>query len=65
VSKIELGRDYCVAQPDAVDPAWMIGLNTTPVAPNFINSWIRATDPAHRLPEHVPNKQRMRNGRSI
>jgi hypothetical protein len=39
--KIELDANYYVEQPDAFGPEWMIGLNITPVVPNFINNWIR------------------------
>jgi len=33
--------NYYVDQPSAFGPQWMIGLNITPVVPNFINNWIR------------------------
>jgi hypothetical protein len=39
--KLELDMNYYVEQPDAFGPEWMIGINITPVVPNFINSWIR------------------------
>ena len=39
--KVELEINYYVDQPDAFGPEWMIGLNLTPVVPNFIESWIR------------------------
>jgi len=39
--KIELDLNYYVEQPDEFGPEWMIGLNITPVVPNFINNWIR------------------------
>jgi len=39
--KIELDANYYVEQPDAFGPEWMVGLNITPVVPNFINNWIR------------------------
>lgn len=39
--KLELDVNYYVEQPDAFGPEWMIGLNITPVVPNFINNWIR------------------------
>jgi len=39
--KIELEFNYYVEQPDAFGPEWMIGLNITPVVPNFIERWIR------------------------
>lgn len=39
--KLELELNYYVDQPDAFGPEWMIGLNITPVVPNFIDSWIK------------------------
>jgi len=39
--KLELEMNYYVEQPDAFGPEWMVGLNITPVVPNFINNWIR------------------------
>ena len=39
--KIELEANYYVEQPDAFGPEWMVGINLTPVVPNFINNWIR------------------------
>jgi hypothetical protein len=39
--KLELEANYYIEQPDAFGPQWMIGLNITPVVPNFIESWIR------------------------
>lgn len=39
--KLELELNDYVEQPDAFGPEWMVGLNITPVVPNFINSWIR------------------------
>ena len=39
--KLELELNYYVEQPDAFGPEWMLGINITPVVPNFINSWIR------------------------
>jgi len=39
--KLELDMNYYVDQPSAFGPQWMIGLNITPVVPNFINNWIR------------------------
>lgn len=39
--KLELDLNYYVEQPDAFGPEWMIGINITPVVPNFINNWIR------------------------
>ena len=39
--KIELEVNYYVDQPDAFGQEWMVGLNITPVVPNFINNWIR------------------------
>ena len=41
--KLELEVNYYVERPDAFGPRWMIGLNITPVVPNFINNWIRGT----------------------
>jgi hypothetical protein len=39
--KLELEVNYYVEQPDAFGPEWMIGVNITPVVPNFIERWIR------------------------
>jgi hypothetical protein len=39
--KLELEVNYYVEQPDAFGPKWMVGLNVTPVVPNFIEGWIR------------------------
>jgi len=39
--KLELDLNYYVEQPDAFGPDWMVGINITPVVPNFINSWVR------------------------
>ena len=39
--KLELELNYYVEQPDPFGPEWMIGVNITPVVPNFINNWIR------------------------
>ena len=39
--KVELDLNYYVEQPDAFGPDWMVGINITPVVPNFINNWIR------------------------
>ena len=39
--KVELEVNYFVDQPDAFGEEWMVGLNITPVVPNFINNWIR------------------------
>ncbi len=39
--RVELELDYYVERPDAFAPKWLIGLNITPVVPNFINNWIR------------------------
>jgi len=36
--KIELELNYYVEQPDEFGPDWMVGLNLTPVVPNFIES---------------------------
>jgi hypothetical protein len=37
----EFEVNYCVRQPDAFGPRWMIALNITPIVPSFINNWIR------------------------
>jgi hypothetical protein len=39
--RVQLELDYYVERPDAFAPKWLIGLNITPVVPNFINNWIR------------------------
>jgi hypothetical protein len=39
--RVQLELDYYVEAPDAFAPQWLIGLNITPVVPNFINNWIR------------------------
>ena len=39
--QFELEVNYYVQQPDLFGPEWMIGLNITPVVPNFLNAWIR------------------------
>lgn len=39
--KLAVELNYYVKQPDLFGPRWMIGLNITPVVPNFIESWIR------------------------
>lgn len=39
--RVQLEVDYYVERPDAFAPKWLIGLNITPVVPNFINNWIR------------------------
>ena len=39
--RVQLELDYYVERPDAFAPEWLIGLNITPVVPNFINNWIR------------------------
>ena len=39
--KVQLEWDYYIERADAFAPKWLIGLNLTPVVPNFINNWIR------------------------
>ena len=39
--KLQLEVNYYVEKPDAFGPEWMIGLNITPVVPNFIEKWIK------------------------
>lgn len=39
--KVSLEVNYYVEQADAFGPEWMIGINLTPVVPNFVESWIR------------------------
>ena len=39
--KFDLDLNYYVEQPDAFGPDWMVGLNITPIVPNFIDRWIR------------------------
>jgi hypothetical protein len=39
--KIELETNYYIVQPDLFGPEWLIGINITPVVPNFIESWIK------------------------
>lgn len=39
--KLQLEVNYYVEQPDAFGPEWMVGLNITPVVPNFIEKAIR------------------------
>ena len=39
--KIELEGSYYVEQPDRFGPDWMIGVNFTPVVPNFIENWFK------------------------
>lgn len=39
--KFDLDLNYYVHQPDAFGPDWMIGLNITPIVPNFIANWIK------------------------
>ena len=33
--KFELEANYYVEQPDAFGPDWMVGINITPVVPDF------------------------------
>ena len=39
--KLALEVNYYVERPDAFGPRWMIGLNITPVVPNFIENWFK------------------------
>ena len=39
--KFDLDLNYYVEQPDDFGPEWMVGLNITPIVPNFISNWIR------------------------
>ena len=39
--KLQVEFNYYVERPDAFGPRWMIGLNVTPVVPNFIENWIK------------------------
>jgi len=39
--KIDLDLNYYVEQPKAFGPEWMVGINITPIVPNFIDRWIR------------------------
>lgn len=39
--KVELEANYYFESPNAFGPEWMIGLNITPVVPNFIQNMIR------------------------
>lgn len=39
--KWEIEVNYYVKQPDLFGPEWMIGLNITPVVPNFIERWVK------------------------
>lgn len=39
--QIELEGSYYVERPDQFGQEWMIGLNLTPVVPNFIENWIK------------------------
>lgn len=36
-----LEANYYVERPDAFGPEWMIGINITPVVPNFVESWVK------------------------
>ncbi len=42
--KIAVEVNYYVEQRDAFGPEWMIGLNITPVVPNFIEKWVRGSE---------------------
>jgi len=39
--KIALEVNYYVERPDAFGPEWMIGINLTPVVPNFVEKWVK------------------------
>jgi len=39
--RFQLELDYFVEGPDAFREEWLLGINITPVVPNFINNWIR------------------------
>jgi len=38
--KIDLDLNYYVEKPRAFGPEWMVGINITPIVPNFIDRWI-------------------------
>jgi hypothetical protein len=39
--KLAVELNYYVAGPDAFGPKWMLGLNITPVVPNFVEGWFK------------------------
>jgi len=39
--KFDLDLNYYVETPDAFGQEWMVGLNITPIVPNFIANWIK------------------------
>ena len=39
--KLAVELNYYVERPDAFGPKWMIGLNITPVVPNFVEGWFK------------------------
>jgi len=41
--KIDLDLNYYVEKPRAFGPEWMVGINITPIVPNFIDRWIRGS----------------------
>ena len=40
--KLEVEINYCVEQPDALGPKWMVDFNVTPVVSNVVEEWINA-----------------------
>jgi hypothetical protein len=41
--RVQLEADYYIGRSNAFAPEWLIGVNITPVVPNFINSWLRGS----------------------
>ncbi len=39
--KLAVELNYYVERPDAFGPRWMVGLNITPVVPNFVEAWFK------------------------
>jgi len=39
--KLAVEVNYYVERPDAFGPRWMVGLNITPVVPNFVETWFK------------------------
>ena len=39
--KLAVELNYYVERPDAFGPKWMLGLNITPVVPNFVEAWFK------------------------
>lgn len=39
--KLAVELNYYVERPDAFGPKWMLGLNITPVVPNFVEGWFK------------------------